>query len=88
MLLHAQRDIYCADSTYQTSHDNPLNIVGTFDKMEQFHFLALSISSNETSNDFAFVFAAIKNAATTHFKIDIKPKHIKYFAQYVLQNYR
>lgn len=77
MLQNANNEIWCADSTYQTNwQEYPVNIAGTFDRAGKFHFLALSLSTNETSNDFGFLFNAIKCAAELHHKMKVTPKYI------------
>lgn len=86
-LSHADRNVLSADTTYQTHwQEYPLNIVGVFDKMNQFHILALSLSSSETSNDYAFLFDAVKNEAKKHHNIDVNPNYIMADAAFQMSN--
>lgn len=77
MLGNAANEIWCADSTYQTNwQDYPVIIAGALDRCGKFHFLGLSLSTNETSNDYAFLFGAIKNAAEVHHKVKVNPRYL------------
>lgn len=77
LLSHAKRDIWCADTTYQTNWQGyPVSIAGSFDRIGQFHFLALSLSTNEKTDDYALLFASIKNAVSVHLKANVSPKYI------------
>lgn len=74
MLSHANSEIWCADTTYQTNWQGyPVNIAGGYDRIGQFHFLALSLSTNEKTDDYALLFASIKNAAGVHLKVNASP---------------
>lgn len=64
----------CADSTYQLNwQDFPLNVIGTSDTMGQFHVVAMSLSTNETSSDYEFLFTSVKEAVATHLNVKIEP---------------
>lgn len=41
-------------------------LVGTTDQDRSFHIIALAVASNETSEDFELLFAAIKKALDTY----------------------
>lgn len=53
-----------ADATYKLIWQGfPVLLVGTTDKDCSFHIIALAVTSNEKTEDFEFLFTAIKNAA-------------------------
>lgn len=77
LLSHASRDVYSADTTYQTHWQGfPLNLVGCYDAMGQFHVLAAGLSSNETSNDYSFLFGAVRTAASKYHQMDVQPNYV------------
>lgn len=87
LLSHAAQNGFCADTTYQTHWQGfPLNIAGCFDKMNQFHMLALSLSSNETTDNFAFLFEAVKNAALKYHNMIINPTYVMADAAFQISN--
>ena len=56
-----------ADATYKLIwNDFPCLIVGTTDKDRHFHPFGLSITSNETSKDFEFIFSSLKRTKPTY----------------------
>lgn len=77
LLSHAAAQGICADATYQTNWQGfPVIITGGFDAMQKFHMFALSVSSNETSDDFDFLFQSIKSGVSKFHKKIMKPDFI------------
>lgn len=54
--------------------------------MGHFHFLALSLSSNETSDVYGFLFASIQNAASKYHKHNMKPRYLMADAAFQISN--
>ena len=51
----------------------PVLLCGTTDAQKRFHPFSLSICSNETEEDFYFIFNAVKKAAKTIYNYEYKP---------------
>ena len=51
-----------------------LDKIGTTDKNRQFHPFGISVCTNETEHDFAFVFDCVKSGLKDIFDSDYKPK--------------
>lgn len=87
LLSFAQNPHWSADSTYKLVWQNyPINIVGAFDAAGKFHMLAISISTNETSDDWFFIFTAIAIGAKKHHKFDVRPTHVMTDAAMAIKN--
>lgn len=54
--------------------------------MSQFHLVALSLSTNETTDDFAFIFESIKQAMAKHVALEWTPKYLMADAAFQIQN--
>lgn len=77
LLSHAESEIWSADTTYQTNWQGyPLNITGAYDRIGQFHLLALGLSTNEKTDDYAMLFDSVKSGASLHLKMNVNPKFI------------
>lgn len=77
LLSFAAHSFWAADSTYKMLWQGyPLNLVGAYDAAGKFHTICMSLSSNETADDWSFIFTAIAVAAKRFKKIDVKPTHI------------
>jgi len=50
-----------------------VHVIGTTDRTRTFHPIAIGVSSGEGTEDYAFIFDAIKNAAKSIFDEDFKP---------------
>lgn len=76
MLNHAcNRLIVVADGTYKLVwEDFPIMVVGTIDRLNKFHMLAICVTTNERQSDYAFVFETIKKAVSKHFNHEMQPK--------------
>lgn len=87
LLSHAANDGISADSTYQTNWQGfPLNIVGGFDAMQKFHMIALSLASNETTDNFQFLFDAVKNSVLKFHNKEMKPTFLMSDAAFQISN--
>lgn len=87
LLLFAENSIWAADSTYKMVWQNcPLNLVGAYDAAGKFHMICASISTNETSDDWAFIFTAVAIAGKKHHNIDVRPTHIMTDAAMAIKN--
>jgi hypothetical protein len=63
-----------ADATYKLTNEGyPVLTCGTTDKQKFFHPFGLALSINEKTEDFAFLFGAIKDAARVVHGIDYSP---------------
>lgn len=86
-LSFAENPIWCADTTHKMMWQNfPLNIAGVFDAAGKFHKLAMSISSNETSSDWGFIFSAIAIAGKKYHQFNVRPTHIMTDAALAIKN--
>lgn len=47
--------------------------MGTVDRAKKFHPIAYACTTNETTNDYAFVFDSVKATAQKYFSFDFKP---------------
>lgn len=76
MLNHAcNRLIVVANGTYKLVwEDFPIMVVGTIDRLNKFHMLAICVTTNERQSDYAFVFETIKKAVSKHFNHEMQPK--------------
>lgn len=64
----------CIDSTYKLNWcDFPLTILGTVDRNKKFHPIAFACSTNETTDDYAFVFDAVKKKIKECFSANFAP---------------
>lgn len=86
-LSFAKTSKWGADSTYKLVWQNyPINIVGAFDAAGKVHMLATSISTNETSDDWGFIFTAISTAGKRYHKFDVRPTHLMTDAAMAMKN--
>lgn len=75
-ILSVQKTV-CIDGTYKLNyHDYPFEIIGTVDMANKFNPLCFACVSNETCDDYAFIFETVKNRANTIFGIDFSPETI------------
>lgn len=74
----SKADTICIDATYKLNWMGfPLIILGTIDRQKHFHPIIYACSSNETSNDYAFVFQSLKNGIEKYFPSALfKPKRL------------
>lgn len=64
----------CIDSTYKLNWNGfPLTILGTIDRNKKFHPVAFACTTNETKDDYAFVFGAVKAKIKQFFAVDFEP---------------
>lgn len=64
----------CIDATYKLNWNNfPLIILGTVDRANKFHPLIYACCSNETTNDYAFIFESVKTAMEVFFETKFGP---------------
>lgn len=64
----------CIDSTYKLNWcEFPLTILGTVDRSKKFHPIAFACTTNETVDDYAFVFDAVKNKIKQYFSTRFEP---------------
>lgn len=64
-----------ADGTYKLNwEDYPIVVVGTLDRMQHFHILAMCVTTNERESDYNFVFNSIQNAAAKYHNRKMDPK--------------
>lgn len=64
----------------------PLNIIGAYDAAGKLHMVCASLSSNETTDDWAFIFTAVAVAAKKHQSIETKPTHVMTDAAMAIKN--
>lgn len=61
----------CIDATYKLNWMGfPLIILGTVDRLKRFHPLLYACTSNETTENYMFVFESARNGIATHFECD------------------
>lgn len=76
-----------ADGTYKLNWEEyPIVAVGTIDRMQHFHMLAMCLTSNERESDYHFVFESIKNAVAEHCNHTMTPKLLVSDAAYAIRN--
>lgn len=64
----------CIDSTYKLNWNGfPLTILGTVDRNKKFHPIAFACTTNETADDYASVFNAVKVKIKEFFSINFAP---------------
>lgn len=64
----------CIDTTYKLNWNGfPLTILGTIDRNKKFHPIAFACTTNETEDDYAFVFQAVKSKVHQFFSIIFQP---------------
>ncbi|CAF1108888.1 unnamed protein product, partial [Brachionus calyciflorus] len=64
----------CADATYKLMwHNFPVFIIGTTDLNRSFHPFSVSICTNETGQDYEFVFSSVKKALNNIYNFEYKP---------------
>ncbi|RMZ99193.1 hypothetical protein BpHYR1_051645, partial [Brachionus plicatilis] len=64
----------CADATYKLMwHNLPVLIIGTTDTKKRFFPFLLSICSNETHEEFCFIFSSLKKGLLAIFNFEYKP---------------
>lgn len=64
----------CIDSTYKLNWNGfPLTILGTIDRNKKFHPIAFACTTNETMDDYAFVFEAVKSKIQHFFSVIFEP---------------
>lgn len=67
-------DKVCIDSTYKLNwNEFPLTILGTIDRNKKFHPIAFACTTNETADDYAFVFNAVKTKIKQFFSTNFEP---------------
>lgn len=68
----------CIDATYKLNWLGfPLIILGTVDRMKRFHPLIYACFSNETTQDYKFIFQSIKDGIATHYpNAEFAPKKL------------
>lgn len=60
------------DGTYKMNWQGyPVLQIGATDKHRSYHKFGIAVCTNERASDYEFIFAAVKNAVKTIFKIDI-----------------
>lgn len=70
-------DKICIDSTYKLNwHGFPLTILGTVDREKKFHPIAYACTTNETTEDYAFIFDSVKAAMKKYFDCEFQPSTI------------
>lgn len=69
----------CADGTYKLIWEGfTVLVVGSTDKHNSFHPFGISVTTNETTADYEFVFTSIKNAVEKLMPgISFEPKHLQ-----------
>lgn len=61
-------DTLAIDATYKLNwHGFPLIVLGTVDRQNRFHPLIYACTTNETCDDYVFVFRSTKDGVTKHF---------------------
>lgn len=79
--------LMCIDATYKLNWNGyPLIVLGTVDRTKRFHPLLYACTSNETSNDYAFVFQSVKDGVKNFFRVSIDPKILVSDAAKAIQN--
>lgn len=64
----------CIDSTYKLNWNGfPLTILGTVDRNKKFHPIAFACTTNETEEDYAFVFHAVQSKIKEYFSVNFQP---------------
>lgn len=64
----------CIDATYKLNWNGfPLVILGTVDRAKKFHPLVYACTTNETTDDYTFIFESIKTAVEVHFESSFEP---------------
>lgn len=64
----------CIDSTYKLNWNGfPLTILGTIDRNKKFHPIAFACTTNETADDYSFVFEAVKTKIKQIFSVNFEP---------------
>lgn len=77
----------CIDSTYKLNWNGfPLTILGTVDRNKKFHPIAFACTTNETADDYAFVFNAVKVKIRQFFEVDFEPTTLISDAANAIQN--
>lgn len=57
-------DLLCIDTTHKVTTTNlPLYVIGTIDRGKHFHFVAVGCCTKEQTEDFRFIFSAVKEAS-------------------------
>lgn len=68
-------DKVCIDTTYKLNWNGfPLTILVTVDRNKKFHPIAFACTTNETGDDYGFVFNAVKTKIKEFFSVDFEPK--------------
>lgn len=64
----SKMETICIDATYKLNWMGfPLIILGTVDRLKRFHPMIYACTSHETTDDYAFVFASVKNGTASYF---------------------
>lgn len=67
----------CIDATYKLNwNDFPLIILGSVDRANKFHPLVYACTSNETTEDYKFVFDSVKSAIEAYYGENFQPTTI------------
>lgn len=75
LLQFIGRTTIAIDGTYNLNFlGYPTIHMGILDRAKKFHTLVLGCTTNETTEDYTFVFQAVKDALKKYFQHDFKPK--------------
>lgn len=75
LLMLSQAKKICIDATYKINWlGYPLIVLGTVDRKKKFHPMIYACSSNETTNDYKFIFESVKNGISKCFNKTFSPE--------------
>lgn len=76
-----------ADATYKLIWQGfPILLLGTTDSDRRFHLIGMSVSTNEKTADFEFIFKTIKNATNDLLGYQLKPRYLVSDAAFSIKN--
>lgn len=76
-----------ADSTFKLVWQNyPIIVVGTTDRHKKFHPFGIAVSTNETAEDYQFIYHALKSALFNRFTVEFKPQYLIADAAWAIRN--
>lgn len=77
----------CIDSTYKLNwNEFPLTILGTVNRHKKFHPIAFACTTNETADDYAFVFDAVRTKIEQYFSKTFEPTTLIWDAANAIRN--
>lgn len=85
--VFATLQMICIDATYKLNWNGyPLIVLGTVDRAKRFHPLLYGCTSNETADDYAFIFQSVKEGVKKKFGKSFDPKIVVADGAHAIRN--